>query len=613
MLTEHLCKACRSFASTYPAGTCVTCGRVLPADAGMCRPCRQQASLIAGPANKTALDLSVAAVTGHQLRLHFGRLASPGGETAQEAAPAAVRPQPARSRSRWVQLLLCDMPRDLSAVSAQLPPVDAALAEMLLDEAVRLAELRGWSPRTLSLTQRGLRILAAVHGPGEAVRASTVRQLTARNMPFPHIIDVLAAIGVLDDDRPDTLAMWIDTQLAGLPAQIRVELDTWLGLLRHGGSRRRPRSRRTIVRDLYSIRGFLAGIGVRYSTLRQVTRDDITTWLAGRPGKSRPQDASTLRGLFGILKSERLIFTNPARGVRVSRRNPSVPAPLPAHLLTTTAEAARDDPAVRVAVALAGVHALLPGQIRHLRLTQVDLPGRRLDPGGIDRPLDEFTAAAIRGYLAFRDQRWPTTTSPYVLVTRKTAHTGEPVSRFWMNRLFRGLPVTAAQLRDDRIIEEAISGRADPLHLAAVFGFGPRSGLRYAQAARDTGQTGLRQGFSEVRPDHLTGLPDPPLFAFRVADRRVRTHAQIREFGTGALNHEGCGPNEGRLLRTVDCFRTRPHLGLDLVSRRRAFDWPPFGERRRRTECRCGRGWRSLRTRPATCVQLRAHGLARFT
>jgi hypothetical protein len=245
-----------------------------------------------------------------------------------------------------------------------------------------------------------------------------------------------------------------------------------------------------------AIRGFLDEAGGRYSTLRQVTSDDITTWLASRPGRSRAQDASTLRSLFGILKAERLIFASPVRGVRVSRRNPSVPAPLPAHLVTATAEAAKGDPALRVAVALAAVHALLPGQIRHLRLDQVDVPGRRLDPGGLDHPLDEFTAAAIRGYLAFRNHRWPATTSTYLLATRKTAHTGEPVSRFWMNRLFRGLPVTAAQLRDDRIIEEALSGRADPLHLAAVFGFGPRTGLRYAQAAHDTAEAGSRQGCS---------------------------------------------------------------------------------------------------------------------
>jgi len=169
-----------------------------------------------------------------------------------------------------------------------------------------------------------------------------------------------------------------------------------------------------------------------------------------------------------------------------------VPAPLPAHLLTTTAAAVKDDPALRAVVALAGVDALLPSQIRHLRLDQVDLPGRRLNPGWLDRPLDEFTADAVRSYLGFRNRRWPVTSSPYLLVTRKTAHTGQPVSVFWLNRLFRGLPVTAAQLRDDRIIEEAVAGRADPLHLAAVFGFGPRTGLRYAQAA-------------DPAPDHRIG------------------------------------------------------------------------------------------------------------
>jgi len=487
MLTEHLCKACRSFASNHPAGLCVTCGRSLPVDAGVCRPCRKQATLIAGPANKTTVDLSVAAVTGHQLRFHFGRLERPR----QVRADAPGEPSPPRAvrfRHRWTQLLLLDWPRDLSRVSSQLPPVDAGLAERLQAEAGKLAELRGWSPRTLSLTQRGLRILAAVHGPGEQVRASTVRQLTARNMPFPHIIDVLAAVGALNDDRPDTLAIYLDEQLAGLPKQIRAELDTWLGVRRNGDPRRRPRSRETIVGNVRSIRTFLIDAGSRYFTLRQVTHGDIARWLASRPGRSRPQDASTLRSLFGTLKTERLIFANPARRIRVGRRNPSVPVPLPAHLLTATAEAADRDPALRVVVALAGVHALLPGQIRHLLTNQVDLPGLRLDPGGLDRPLDELTADAIRGYLDFRGSRWPATTSPYLLVTRRTAHSGEPVSRFWMDRLFRRLPVTAEQLRDDRIVEEALAGRADPLHLSAVFGFGPRTGLRHVQAAGTTAE-----------------------------------------------------------------------------------------------------------------------------
>ena len=284
VLTERLCKACRSFASTHPAGTCATCGRDLPVDAGVCRPCRKQASLIAGPAYRTALDLSVAAVTGHQLWFRFGRLTR-ADHAPVTVLPAAARPRPVRLRSRWAQLLLCDVPRDLSRVSAQLPPLDPCLAERARTEVGRLAGLRGWSPRTLSLTQRGLRILMAVHGSGELVRASTVRQLTARNMPFPHIIDVLAAVGVLDDDRPDTLAAWLDEQLAGLPAQIRAELDAWLGLLRHGGPRRRPRSRRTIVGDIYSIRTFLAGAG---AGTPRCGRSPATTsphgWPGGRAG-----------------------------------------------------------------------------------------------------------------------------------------------------------------------------------------------------------------------------------------------------------------------------------------------------------------------------------------
>src|SRR5262249_30501919 len=139
MLTERLCKACRSFASSHPTGTCTTCGRDLPVDAGVCRPCRKQASLIAGPASKTTLDLSVAGVTGHQLWFHFGRLAR--ADTKPTAAvPAAAQPRPARLGPGWVQLLLCDVPRDLSRASAQLPPLDADLAEWLLAKAARIAE-----------------------------------------------------------------------------------------------------------------------------------------------------------------------------------------------------------------------------------------------------------------------------------------------------------------------------------------------------------------------------------------------------------------------------------------------------------------------------------------
>ena len=315
-------------------------------------------------------------------------------------------------------------------------------------------------------------------------------------MPVRHIIDVLADAGVLDDDRPDTLALWLDEQLAGFPRRYGPSWTPGSGC----GARRAPPQaprRQTIVRDIPSIRTFLAGADGRYSTLRQVTREDITTWLAGRPAVP-PQDASTLRSLFGTLKAERLIFANPARGIRVSRRNPSVPAPLPGAPVTAPPSRA-DDPALRSWSRWPRARA--PARPDPQPAPGPGRPGRPPTRSRrANRPLDEFTAAAISGYLTFRSQRWPATTSPYLLVTRKTAHTGETVSQFWMDRLFRGLPVTASQLRDDRIVEEALDGRADPLHLAGVFGFDPRTGLRYAQAARQT---------PELAGTHHSRRPDP--------------------------------------------------------------------------------------------------------
>src|SRR5207247_7031505 len=64
---------------------------------------------------------------------------------------------------------------------------------------------------------------------------------------------------------------------------------------------------------------------------------------------------------------------------------------------------------LRVIVALAGVHALHPRQIRALQLADIDLPNRRLRTSDSDRPLDEHTAAAVDDYLTYRRARWPRT------------------------------------------------------------------------------------------------------------------------------------------------------------------------------------------------------------
>lgn len=512
LLTERLCKACRSFSDNHPAGICSTCHRDLPLDQTVCRPCRKQASLLAGPASKVALDLTVAAVTGHQLFLAgtFRRPASPGPRPPSAAPQAAVsEPGPGRTVPlHWIQATICDPPRDLTRISRLGPPADPAMTDALLACARRTAELRGWSPRTLSLASRGLRVLAAVHDPGEPVRASAVQQLSAHNIPVRHVIDILDQAGVLLDDRPDSLTAWLEEQFSGFPSQIRAELDVWIDVTRNGGPRRKPRARTTIVTSVSSIRPFLTDIAGRYATLRQVTRPDITSWITARPGRSRARDASTLRTLFRILKTERLIFADPARGIGAGRNYSSIPIPARAADLAAVSLASRDSPALRLVVALTAVHALPPGAVRRLRLDQVDLADRRLDPGGLNRPLDEFTATAVRDYLAFRHQQWPRTTNPHLLVNRHSAHTTDPGSESWMDKMFRGLPVTAGKLREDRILEEARCGRADPLHLAAVFGFTPRTGLRYAEAAREnTEPAGTARDPATPAPE----FPAPPL------------------------------------------------------------------------------------------------------
>jgi hypothetical protein len=53
-------------------------------------------------------------------------------------------------------------------------------------------------------------------------------------------------------------------------------------------------------------------------------------------------------------------------------------------------------------------------------------------------------------------------------VTRRTAHEHEPVSACWLITLVRDRPITIAQLREDRLIEEAVADGADPLHIASM-------------------------------------------------------------------------------------------------------------------------------------------------
>ncbi|SEG80928.1 hypothetical protein SAMN05216223_112127 [Actinacidiphila yanglinensis] len=92
-----------------------------------------------------------------------------------------------------------------------------------------------------------------------------------------------------------------------------------------------------------------------------------------------------------------------------------------------------------------------------------------------------YTACRLAGLIGPRRQRWPHTRNPQVFIGSQTAHTRAPVTTGWMQPLLRGLPVTAQQLREDRILEEAAVTGGDPQHLCAVFNITPETGLHYTR------------------------------------------------------------------------------------------------------------------------------------
>ncbi|WP_405512013.1 hypothetical protein [Streptomyces canus] len=64
--------------------------------------------------------------------------------------------------------------------------------------------------------RRGIRILCAVHRPGEQIRASTITQLTHTAVPANHVLEVFEELDIFLDDRPDSLDAWCEEHLSFL-------------------------------------------------------------------------------------------------------------------------------------------------------------------------------------------------------------------------------------------------------------------------------------------------------------------------------------------------------------------------------------------------------------
>ncbi|MDZ5447925.1 integrase [Micromonospora sp. 4G57] len=511
---QGICLPCYNFAAPhkgYPTGECAACARVQLLKQGYCRLCwcqaRDERARLASDARSAVLLAPyLAGIRWQQLFLSLSDRRQPPPRTAPRRYGAKGRPlkQPpphaGRPRSAWLQEpLLPPGPRNYrAAVDLRAgPPPDNPWLAWALHLAHTTAEARGWEPTARRAMQRVLVMLLAEHREPDRIRVSDFADVAARQyINLDYVIEVLTAMDIIDDNRPASLEGWLAARLAGLPGPWRRDLGSWARTLRDGSPRSRPRHAGTVRAYVAAALGAAASWPQR-DHLREVTREDVQTYLATLHGRRREVATTALRGLFRWAKTHKLVFRNPTHGLR----GPKVPDPIWPLLepddISASVTAATTAQA-RLCVVLAAVHAARPGQIRDLHLDDVDLADRRITIAGNPRPLDNLTAQTLLDWLTYRRERWPNTANPHLLVSSASAMGLAPVSATWILNL-RGLPGTLERLRIDRQLEEAVATGADPLHLAAVFGFSEGTAIRWAANAREL--------IGGPHPDRLPELP----------------------------------------------------------------------------------------------------------
>jgi hypothetical protein len=188
----------------------------------------------------------------------------------------------------------------------------------------------------------------------------------------------------------------------------------------------------------------------------------------------------------GDLRKEtenRVVFRDPARGIKVGQHPYGIAQPLTQNELDQAIQAATT-PVARLVLVLAAVHAVRKAAIITAQLEDVDLGNRRITLAGRTRPIDELTHQILLEWLDHRRTRWPHTANPHLIINQQTAMGTGPVTTLWGDKELRGQAATLERLRIDRQLEEALTHGPDPLHLAAVFGLDPKTAIRYAENAR---------------------------------------------------------------------------------------------------------------------------------
>lgn len=347
--------------------------------------------------------------------------------------------------------------------------------------AQQLGEAHGWDRSSTRCVLDGLATVLAGRPAGDRVPLSEVRTRTHRHVSKPRLAEVLADLGLLDDDTTPVIRVWIDRNTSDLAPGFAQPVRRWLLVLLDGDARTKPRSQATLYAYFGSLRPFLEGWTTEYSHLREITKTDIYAALNPLQGYQRNNAVCALRSLFRCAKRRGLIFTNPTTGLKTRRAEAALMPMTDTEIRAIEKLAA--GPAQRLAVALAAEHAARTNTIRHLTLDDLDLPNRRITLDEHNQRLGALSYRALRVWLDHRRATWPRTPNQHVLVNAKTVLATGPVSgpyvRFCLGR--NGFSID--RIRADRILHEALDAGPDPLRLSLVFNISHTTATRYTTVA----------------------------------------------------------------------------------------------------------------------------------
>ena len=234
------CWSCRWWHTHYPLGDCQYCGRhTRVGEAQACRLCIEQARSVQEPGR--AIDLPGGNQYGQQLFLANMRFRRP---RTPRLRPEGRRSRPTPTGFRplaWRQESLFYMDPDPAVVRERAFDADSDLirhcSAVVRDHAAR----HGWSKRQTNDVIRSLRLLRVLQDtPGAKIRATDVLQLPRYDGNITSTLDVLAAAGMLIDDRVSHVERYFAAKTGRLPEPMRAQLEVWLEVMLNGSGHGSP-------------------------------------------------------------------------------------------------------------------------------------------------------------------------------------------------------------------------------------------------------------------------------------------------------------------------------------------------------------------------------------